>query len=564
MILLKSVFIIAVVAVVMIGVMVPSSFADHLEIKITPITGSSDPNLGCEVDGCYSPSPATVDVGGVVIFSNTDNVAHTFSSGVPSDDIVGTEFNTGILAPGNSAEWIPENTGEFAYFDMINPWMVGSITVLTSVNKISISESITISEDSEIASFVDLSKDPQHYVDRYFNEPTYKEWFDENYSQYVSIYEAVGINEPPVESEYTPEPITEPITEPSITCGVGTELLNGFCQGVGDLQRATYSNSEFNFSIDIPKIFRSEIYGGLYPNQIEIIPPTLEVLYYDDVYENYASYKNSSNEEKMNVMLDDTMIMLNSPNDEGITTSSISVIYKEIIEENGFTLFNLDLDFISTYPDGTITPMEYKSREIHSHYSNEAWLISMFDDADARDTRNIYYVMLDSFKILDDKKLDYLEKIVQQEILSKPTCGSGTELVNGVCEIIQTTEKSSGGGCLIATAAYGSELSPQVQLLREIRDNQLMNTEAGTSFMNTFNDVYYSFSPYIADMERENPMFKEAVKLGLTPMLSSLAIMENANSESEVLGLGLSVIALNIGMYLAVPAVVIIGIRKKT
>ena len=562
MILLKSVFIIAVVAVVMIGVMVPSSFADHLEIKITPITGSSDPNLGCEVDGCYSPSPATVDVGGVVIFSNTDNVAHTFSSGVPSDDIVGTEFNTGILAPGNSAEWIPENTGEFAYFDMINPWMVGSITVLTSVNKISISESITISEDSEIASFVDLSKDPQHYVDRYFNEPTYKEWFDENYSQYVSIYEAVGINEPPVESEYTPEPITEPITEPSITCGVGTELLNGFCQGVGDLQRATYSNSEFNFSIDIPKIFRSEIYGGLYPNQIEIIPPTLEVLYYDDVYENYASYKNSSNEEKMNVMLDDTMIMLNSPNDEGITTSSISVIYKEIIEENGFTLFNLDLDFISTYPDGTITPMEYKSREIHSHYSNEAWLISMFDDADARDTRNIYYVMLDSFKILDDKKLDYLEKIVQQEILSKPTCGSGTELVNGVCEIIQTTEKSSGGGCLIATATYGSELSPQVQQLRELRDNQLMNTESGTAFMGTFNDIYYSFSPYIADMQRESPVFKEIVKAGLTPMLSTLAIMENANSESEVLSIGISVILLNLGMYLGVPAALIVGIKK--
>ena len=90
MILLKSVFLIAIVAVAMIGVMVPSSFADHLELKITPITGSSDPNLGCEVDGCYSPSPATVDVCGVVIFSNTDNVAHTFSSGVPSDYIVGT------------------------------------------------------------------------------------------------------------------------------------------------------------------------------------------------------------------------------------------------------------------------------------------------------------------------------------------------------------------------------------------------------------------------------------------------------------------------------------------
>ena len=55
-------------------------------------------------------------------------------------------------------------------------------------------------------------------------------------------------------------------------------------------------------------------------------------------------------------------------------------------------------------------------------------------------------------------------------------------------------------------------------------------------------------------MERENPMFKEAVKLGLTPMLSTLAIMENAETESEVLSLGLSVIALNLGMYIGLPA----------
>ena len=120
-----------------------------------------------------------------------------------------------------------------------------------------------------------------------------------------------------------------------------------------------------------------------------------------------------------------------------------------------------------------------------------------------------------------------------------------------------------GGGCLIATAAYGSEMAPQVQLLREIRDNQLMNTESGSAFMTTFNEMYYSFSPYIADMERESPLFKEAVKLGLTPMLSSLAIMQNADSESEVLGLGLSVIALNIGMYLGIPAIIIIGIKKR-
>ena len=131
----------------------------------------------------------------------------------------------------------------------------------------------------------------------------------------------------------------------------------------------------------------------------------------------------------------------------------------------------------------------------------------------------------------------------------------------------KVVEESSeeGGGCLIATATYGSELAPQVQQLRELRDNQLLQTESGTAFMNTFNDIYYSFSPTIADMERENLIFKEAVKLAITPMISSLAIMENAESESEVLGLGLSVIALNLGMYIGLPAfgiVKVIQLRK--
>ena len=120
-----------------------------------------------------------------------------------------------------------------------------------------------------------------------------------------------------------------------------------------------------------------------------------------------------------------------------------------------------------------------------------------------------------------------------------------------------------GGGCLIATATYGSEMSAEVQQLRELRDNQLLNTESGTQFMSIFNDVYYSFSPIIADYERENPYFKEAVKIAITPMISSLSLMENAESESEVLGLGISVIALNLAMYLGVPAIVIVGIRKQ-
>jgi len=127
-----------------------------------------------------------------------------------------------------------------------------------------------------------------------------------------------------------------------------------------------------------------------------------------------------------------------------------------------------------------------------------------------------------------------------------------------------SVKSGNGGGCLIATATYGSELAPQVQQLRELRDNQLLQTESGSAFMSSFNEMYYSFSPTIADYERENPMFKEAVKLTITPMLSTLAIMENAETESEVLGLGLSVIALNLGMYIGLPAIVIIGIRKNS
>jgi hypothetical protein len=128
-----------------------------------------------------------------------------------------------------------------------------------------------------------------------------------------------------------------------------------------------------------------------------------------------------------------------------------------------------------------------------------------------------------------------------------------------------SASENSGGGCLIATATYDSEMAAEVQQLRELRDNTLLNTESGTTFMGMFNDVYYSFSPYIADYERENPYFKEAVKLAITPLISSLSILNyvGMDSESEVLGYGISLIILNLGMYLGVPAVVIVGIRKR-
>jgi hypothetical protein len=82
--------------------------------------------------------------------------------------------------------------------------------------------------------------------------------------------------------------------------------------------------------------------------------------------------------------------------------------------------------------------------------------------------------------------------------------------------------------------------------------------------MTGFNEFYYSFSPAIADYERENSFFRDTVKIALTPLLTSLSVLSYADidSEEEMLGYGISVILLNIGMYFAIPAVAITRLYK--
>jgi len=156
------------------------------------------------------------------------------------------------------------------------------------------------------------------------------------------------------------------------------------------------------------------------------------------------------------------------------------------------------------------------------------------------------------------------ELILQQE--PESVCGEGTIEKNGLCvpDLPDTNPTSKDGGCLIATATFGSELAPQVQQLRELRDNTLLQTESGSAFMESFNQFYYSFSPTIADLERENPLFKEAVKVTITPLLSSLSLLNyvDMDSEVEVLGYGISLILLNVGMYFVAPVIVIHRVRK--
>ena len=161
--------------------------------------------------------------------------------------------------------------------------------------------------------------------------------------------------------------------------------------------------------------------------------------------------------------------------------------------------------------------------------------------------------------------VDFLSDTIVPEIRNAPT-PTPTSTTQQTQQTQQQTQQSKGGGCLIATAAFGSEMAPQIQFLRELRDNTILQTESGSAFMTGFNQFYYSFSPAVADYERDNPAFKAAVKITLTPLLTSLTLLQYADvdSESEMLGYGIGVILLNIGMYFVAPAVLIMKIRNRS
>ena len=120
-------------------------------------------------------------------------------------------------------------------------------------------------------------------------------------------------------------------------------------------------------------------------------------------------------------------------------------------------------------------------------------------------------------------------------------------------------------GCLIATAAFGSEMAPQVQMLRETRDNVVMRTQSGAAFMTAFNSVYYTFAPTVADWERQNPIFKGIVKTVITPLITTLSILNyvDIDSDAKMVSYGIGIILLNIGMYFVAPAFVLVKLSHK-
>ena len=227
-------------------------------------------------------------------------------------------------------------------------------------------------------------------------------------------------------------------------------------------------------------------------------------------------------------------------------------VYVEYMDSGGGIFFSYE----TTDSDG-----EFFS-EIYFYIAGESSVFVEFEgDAEFNGTSD--------FIVADITFMSESESLMEEPV--EPESGAGIELpgielpgieLPGIelPSIELPSVELPGGGCLIATATFDSELAPQVQLLREIRDKIVLNTDSGTTFLAGFNEIYYSFSPTIADWERQSSVFKETVKLVITPLLTTLSILNyvDIDSEAEMLGYGIGIILLNIGTYFVLPAFLIL------
>jgi len=123
---LTSLFVL--LSVVSMVAIAPSAFADHSTATVTNAPGSSTP--GCDdTDSCFIPNPVAIAMGGTVTWENTDNAAHTVTSGSPADGPDGVFDSSLIMAGGASFSHTFDAVGTYDYFCMVHPWMAGSVVV---------------------------------------------------------------------------------------------------------------------------------------------------------------------------------------------------------------------------------------------------------------------------------------------------------------------------------------------------------------------------------------------------------------------------------------------------
>ena len=131
-----------------------------------------------------------------------------------------------------------------------------------------------------------------------------------------------------------------------------------------------------------------------------------------------------------------------------------------------------------------------------------------------------------------------------------------------VVTVTTSTTSQTTRPCIIATATFGSEVSPAVQFLRGFRDNLVLKTRAGSAFMEVFNAWYYSFSPSVASFIAANDPIRAPARAVLYPLLGVLGIttltysLFSSSPEFAVVIAGLIASSLIGLVYLTLPALV--------
>ena len=106
----------------------PVAEASQVSAEIVSIPeGSGAP--GCEeTDECYIPATLNISAGTTVIWENNDAAAHLATSGTPDGGPDGV-FDSGMIMGGATYEYEFSETGEFVYYCLVHPWMVGTVVV---------------------------------------------------------------------------------------------------------------------------------------------------------------------------------------------------------------------------------------------------------------------------------------------------------------------------------------------------------------------------------------------------------------------------------------------------
>ena len=590
------------------------AFATKYKIVISQGSGVS----GCQsTNSCYSTYNLKIKPGDSVMWYNQDTIFHHVVSGTPEDGPDGV-FDTFALRSEFSLDTVDfPIAGKYDYFCNLHPWMTGIITVESTSPSVSssINTPVTTFAQTDSLNIVNFFPSPAE-IDtsksgispEWKAQPIYD--MKKDYEDIDGLLQLKGrvytnneswiVNEIAViigefSSRQNAQVFYESVRDFSIE-----EIQNDL--GVEDLTVKTFIISEeectkINFwkrydwhnqihcirdnyviAINAPENMSSDA-EELLTKILSKFPPSQKLLEKQRLEQEKLLEQQRLEQEKLleqKKMLNGGEMLIVESVDK---TELIDLV---LLEKNNMDL--LKINFVKEFNEpNSYLSYPFGSLSINDEFTNEyeQWMYYQFlstedvnafgntiNGSDDWDTDcpsylgrtfnpNIPYEFIACFEI--PKNVNYFK--FEGVVFTKAAISSGDK------SIFQNTSdsqsSSNGGGCLIATATFDSELAPQVQKLREIRDSKLLQTESGTGFMESFNSFYYSFSPIIADYERENPVFKEIVKIGITPMISTLSLMDYADTESEVLGIGISLIILNAMMYVGLPVFGIMIAKKR-